>query len=145
MFLFIGEILKGWWEKTLSRYTEERGRLFHTEEMLLHVSLTAGSWTFQNPLTPSSWRTNSRYCLQHQRRSQGSNWGLPFLGFTFWAVEHDQTSQLLKNLSWTEANSRWWLFKVHSVILEEQLPPTDSHLTFCSQWRRDKLKLPLTW
>lgn len=54
-------------------------------------------------------------------------------------------SQLLKNLSWTEGDSIWWLFKVHSVILEEQLLSTDSHLTFWSQWRRDKLKLPLTW
>lgn len=71
--------------------------------------------------------------------------GFVISSFTFWAVEHDQTSRVLKNLSWTEGNVVWGLLKIHPVILEKELPATDSHLTFCSQWRKDELKLPLTW
>jgi len=77
MSFFIGEVLKGWREKN-SKQIQGGGRLFHAEDMLLQVSLAAGSCGFQNPLTPSSWGARSRYCQRQQRRSQGLNWGLPF-------------------------------------------------------------------
>lgn len=90
-------------------------------------------------LTPNSSETYSRCCLNIKEGD--FELGFSISSFTFWAVKHNQISQLL-NIS--EGIVIWLLLKIQTVILEK-LPPSDSHIIFCSQWRRSEFKLPLTW
>lgn len=89
-------------------------------------------------LNPNSPMENT-CCLN--TKEEDFELGFTISSFTFWAVKHNRINQLL-NI--TEGIIIWLLLKIQSVILEK-LPPSDSHVTFCSQWRRSEFKLPLAW
>lgn len=113
---------------------EEEG---FSRKMFLWVLLPFGRWTFQNPL--NSQFLGNTCCLNI--KEEDFELCFTISRFTFWAAKHNQINQLL-NVS--EGIVILLYIKIQSGILEK-LPPSDSHVTFCSQWRRSAFKLPLAW
>lgn len=135
----LGNVLKEWREK------ETQAAMKKEEGFSMQKGSSSGSYCLLGTelskilLTPNSSETYSRCCLNIKEGD--FELGFSISSFTFWAVKHNQISQLL-NIS--EGIVIWLLLKIQAVILEK-LPPSDSHIIFCSQWRRSEFKLPLTW